>query len=242
MTIAYLPINIDVRLPDKQVLIDYCTKYAIPKPDVQKDKAEYWNIVPVRSRISNEDWNDAPKLKSAMHHRYVPNMGPSKYNNDIDKIIPEIPYMLEQLPFKEFTMVTILWQTAYVPAHLDPHYDDIVPDPYEISLDNEPHRYNILLTEHGKPGFFVQENKHGEKIFPNITAEKPCYAFCERYHWHGSEFIDPHKMQLVVFGLVDRVRHKDMIIKNLIKNYNDAIILPDPVDPSDPKNHHDSYT
>ena len=44
---------------------------------------------------------------------------------------------------------------------------------------------------------------------------------------------------LSVFGIVDRVKHKDLIIKNLIKNYHQAIILPDPEDPWNQMHHHD---
>jgi hypothetical protein len=44
-----------------------------------------------------------------------------------------------------------------------------------------------------------------------------------------------------VFGIVDRIKHKDTIIKNLIKHRDNAIIFPDPVDPWNPKYQHDSY-
>ena len=239
MTIAYLPIDIDVKLPDEDKVIEFCHAHKIPRLDVKEDTAAYWDIIPVISRISDTDWHDSKMAKFTMNNRYVPDLGKSCYHYNIDKLFPEIPYMLDQLPFQEFTLVSMLLQTKYVPHHLDPHYGDVVPDPYEISIDNEPHRYNIQLTQHGKPGFFVSKENHGEKIFPNITKENPCFAFCERYHWHGSDFVGENKIMLSVFGIVDRVKHKDLIIKNLIKNYHQAIILPDPEDPWNQMHHHD---
>jgi len=239
MTIAFLPIDIDVRLPDEEKLLKYCEEFKIPNLEVEEDKAEFWDIVPVISRMTDDEWRNTKTAKFAMNHRYVPNSGMCRYANNIDKIFPEIPYMLNQLPFSELTVVSLLVQRSYVPHHLDPHYNDVIVDPYEISIENEPHRYNIQLTQHNKNAFFVSETKDGEKIFPKITKEQPCFAFCERYHWHGSDYIGPGKIQLSVFGIVDRLKHKDTIIKNLIKHYDDAIILPDPVDPWDIKNQHD---
>lgn len=242
MTIAFLPIDIDVRLPDEDKLLAYCDQYKIPKIKDSVDSVEYWDIVPVIARIGNEQWYDTKQLREALYNRYVPNLGKCQWANDIDKVFPEIPYMLNQLPYSELTMVSMMIQRTYVASHLDPHLGDVIPDPYEISIENEPHRYNIQLTQHNKPAFFLSKEKNGEKVFPNITREQPCFAFCERYHWHGSEYVGENKIQLSVFGIVDRVKHKDMIIKNLLKHYQNSIIFPDPSDPWDLKHHHDSYT
>jgi hypothetical protein len=238
MTIAFLPIDIDVKLPDEEKIIKFCEEFKMAKLNVEKDKGSHWDVVPVLSRISEQDWNDSLKAKHSINNRYVPNLGEPRYLNNIDKLFPEIPYMLEQLPYKELTIVSLLLQTEYVPHHFDPHYGDVTPDPYEISIENEPHRYNIQLTHHNKNAFFVSEKHGGEKLYPKITKERPCFAFCERYHWHGSDYIGPNKIQLSVFGIVDRIKHKDMIIKNLIKYRDEAIILPNPIDPWDPIHHH----
>lgn len=241
MAIAYLPIDIDIRLPDEKKLLAYCEKHKLPKIKDSNDTVEYWDLVPVIGRLTNEQWLDLPYARNVLFNRYVPNQGECCWANDIDKEFPEIPYMLNQLPFSELTMVTMMIQKTYVSPHMDPHLDDVIPDPYEISIENEPHRYNIQLTQHVKNAYYVQETKTSEKIYPNITREQPCFAFCERYHYHGSEYVGENKIQLSVFGIVDRIKHKDTIIKNLIKHRDSAIIFPDPTNPWDPKYQHDSY-
>jgi hypothetical protein len=241
MTIAFLPIEIDVQLPDEKKLIDFCHAHTIPKLIPESKNPKFWDIIPVRSRSTEKEWFDTTALKTLMNNRYIPNSEESRYMFDIDKVFPEIPHMLEQLPFKEFTMVTMLLQTSYVPHHMDPHHDDVIPDLYEISIENEPHRYNIQLTHLNENAFFVSESRNGPKIYPNITKEKPCFAFCERYHWHGSDYIGENKIQLSVFGIVDRLKHKDMIIKNLINNFNEAILFPNPEDPWSREHHHTDY-
>lgn len=241
MAIAFLPIDIDVRLPDETKLLEYCEKYKIPPIEGKVDTASYWDIVPVIGRLPGEKWYDIRELKATLHERYNPGLGECHWANDIDKVFPEIPYMLNQLPFTELTMVSMLVQKTYVPHHLDPHVGDNVLDPFEISLHNEPHRYNIQLTKHGQNAFFVSQEKDGEKLYPNITRERPCFAFCERYHWHGSDYIGPNKVQLIVFGIVDRKKHRATIYKNLAKYKDDAIIFPDPENPEDLRYHHDSY-
>jgi hypothetical protein len=242
MAIAYLPIDIDVRLPDEGKLLAYCEKYKLPKIKDSNDTVAYWDLVPVIARMPNDKWYDIEYGRNVLYNRYNPNLGEAVWANNIDVEFPEIPYMLSQLPFKELTMVTMMIQKTYVPHHLDPHLNDIINDPYEISIMNEPHRYNIQLTQHGQPAYFVSANKDGEKVFPNITKEQPCFAFCERYHWHGSEYIGENKIQLSVFGIVDREKHHATIMKNLSKHRDKAIIFEDPNNPQDLQYHFDSYS
>jgi hypothetical protein len=239
MAIAYLPIDIDVQLPDEKTLINYCEEFKITRFETEVDGVRYWDIAPVVARIPSEDWYDRNKLKDVIYNRYNPGLGPQIWANNIDKIMPEVPYMLNQLPFKELTGVSFMLQTEYVPHHLDPHEGDVYIDPSEITIDIEPHRYNIQMTQYGKPAFFVSSSANGEKIYPNITKEQPCFAFCERYHWHGSEYVGPNKIQLSVFGILDREKHKEMIRKNLEKYRDRAIIFPDPADPTDLAYHFD---
>jgi len=241
MAIAFLPIDIDVRLPDEKKLLEYCEQHKLPKIKDSVDAVSYWDLVPVIGRLSSSQWLDTEYARNVLYNRYNPGLGECQYANDIDKVFPEIPYMLEQLPFSELTMVTMMIQKTYVQPHVDPHMGDIVNDPYEISIHNEPHRYNIQLTQHVDNAFFVCETKDSEKIYPKITRERPCFAFCERYHFHGSEYVGENKIQLSVFGIVDRVKHKDMVIRSLIKHRDEVIIFPDPIDPSDKKYHHNSY-
>jgi hypothetical protein len=239
MAIAFLPIDIDVRLPNEQVLLEYCNQYSITKDLAPEDEwsTSTWHIGPVMARMDSEEWYDPEKALHALHNRYNPNMGECRYANNIDKIMPQIPYMLEQLPFKELTLVSLFLQTKEVGRHYDPHVGDIYSDPTEIGIDMEPHRYNILLTQHGKPSFYLCDTRESDKVFPTITRERPAFAFCERYHFHGADYIGPGKVLLTVFGILDREKHKQMIAKNLEKYRDEAIIFDDPDDPTNERYH-----
>jgi hypothetical protein len=231
MGLAFLPIDIDARLPDEERVIQYCHDNHLKLPGFGIN----FEFVPVISRLDDAEWNDKQLIKETLSNRYNVSDKKSKYYKDIDKIFPEIPYMVEQLPFKEITFAALLLQKKYVDHHMDTNEGDTAEDPYEISIENEPHRYNIQLTQHTKNKFFMSQEINGEKTHRVISKERPCFVFSERYYWHGGEYEVENCVHFAIMAIVDRVKHKDMIIKNLIKYHNEAIIYPDPIDPWDPK-------
>ena len=227
MTIAYLPIDINVQLPDEQKLIDFCQETKIPDiTDSNVNQIKFWDKVPVIGRLDkDEDWYDIDKMRHALFNRYTPSLGECRYANDIDKVFPEIPYMLNQLPFKELSMVTMLVQREKVDTHIDSQVYDNIVDPTEIAVEMEPRRYNILMTKHHYKSFFVRETKDSEKIYPTFTSKLPCHAICESHHWHGADWDGPDKIMLCVFGILDRPKHLQMIKDNLEKHKDKAIVF-----------------
>jgi len=228
MTIAYLPIDIDVQLPDEQKLLDFCQETRAKDWNQNIDSMEHWNKIPVRGRLKGNEWYDVEKFKNCLYSRFIPNLGPSLYANDIDKVFPEIPYMLDQLPFLEFSFVVMLMQREQVNTHMDAQQRDIIVDPTEIAIDIEPRRYNVLMNKHESKSFYVSENKDSEKIYPNITKKQACFSICERYHWHGADYVEQNKIMLCVLGILDREKHRQLVNKSLKKYKDQAIIFPDP--------------
>ena len=226
MAIAFAPIDIDVKLPDETILLEYIEKYKVV--------GSTWDIGPVLSRMQDDEWRDMPTALNALYNRYNTANDTYRYANGIDELMPEIPYMLNQLPFKKLTVVVLFKQTAQVNHHYDPHTSDIYEDPSEIAIDMEPRRYNILLTKHDTPSFFLGDTMD-EKIYPRITRERPAFAFCERYHYHGADYIGPGKVMLSVFGILDREKHKEFIEAGINKYPNEVIRFTDPNDPTDHK-------
>jgi hypothetical protein len=228
MTIAYLPVEIDVRLPDEQEIIDYVKKYQIPSmTHLNGPRFDPWIGAPVMGRAKTSDWYDPEKFKEIFCNRLVPNTAPIEYANNIDEKFPELIYMINQLPMKETSVVMLLMQTRQVTAHTDNQPDDVILDPSWISIDTEPRRYNIQLTRHGVPSFFVSKTNDSEKIYPSITKEMPCFLSCEQHHYHGADFVVEGKIMMCVLGIVDKDRHVDNIRKNLEKYQDQAIIFPD---------------
>lgn len=226
MAIAFLPIDIEIALPDEQKLIDFCRATKIQDiTDTDVNNIEHWDKVPVMGRLSTEQWYNIDDLRHALFNRYTPGLGQCRYANNIDKLFPEIPFMLDQLPFKELSIVTMLVQKQDVPHHTDNQAYDVIIDPSEISIDVEPRRYNILLTKHHYKSFFVSKDKDSEKMYPSISQERPCHAICEQYHWHGADYAGPDKIMLCVFGILDREKHKQMIETNLNKYKDNGAII-----------------
>jgi len=228
MGIAFLPIDIDVQLPNEQKLIDYLEEHKMVKNN-REGHSHWWDTIPVLMRGQpGMDYNMA-NTTELIANRYNAGMGTPNYVNDIDKVFPEIPYMLEQLPFKEMTVVAMLCQNEAVDYHTDGLKEDNDLDPTETAYSLEPRRYNILLTKHDyQDCFFVSNKIGGEKVYPKITRERPCHVISDRFYAHGAEYRGPGKIMLAVIGgILDRPKHLKMIEQNLEKYRNLAVIYPD---------------
>jgi hypothetical protein len=223
MGIAFLPVDIDVRLPDENRLHEYCEKHKIVT-STNDSHSWWWNVIPVLVRGAI----DTPEqLNDVLANRYNAGVGTPRYVNNIDKEFPEIPYMLAQLPFKELTVVVMLEQKEQVDYHTDGYNNDyIFIDPSELAFELEPKRYNILLTKHDyQECFFIADQPGGKKVYPDITKERPCHVIADRYYAHGANYRGPGKIMLAVIGgILDRDKHLELINKNK----QDAIIFPDP--------------
>jgi hypothetical protein len=220
MSIAYLPIEIDVRLPDPQIILDYIDAYQL------KTKHTTWKIAPILGRVNTENWYEGNAYANVIYNRYNTSIkSKTQYANNIDKLMPEIPYMLSQLPFKQLTFGLLLEQMTEVTKHHDVQAYDIYNDLTEI--EHEPRRFNILMTRHSEKAFYLSESLESENVYPIITKENPCFAFNERHYLHGSDYIGPNKVMIMAGGIIDKKKFKDMIDRNLKKFKDQVIIFPD---------------
>ncbi len=204
------------------MLLNYIEQYQL------KIKHTTWKIAPVLGRVSPDLWNDPNTYSNVVYNRYNSLIDvPMQYANNIDSIMPEIPYMLNQLPFTQLTFGFLLEQLQEVTKHHDVQKYDVYNDLNEISIENEPRRFNILLNRHSEPAFYVSETLDTEKVYPNITKETPCFAFNERQYLHGSDYIGSGKVMLIAGGLIDKEKFKDTISKNLERFKDQTIIFSD---------------
>ena len=227
MGLAFLPIEIDVQLPDEQKLLEFCEQYKIVISE-QDSHSWWWDVIPVLMRASEDVvYNNPQGLQDLIANRYNAGQGTPRYLNSIDKVFPEIPYMLNQLPFIEMTAVAIMQQKEPVDYHTDANPFDIDLDPTEVAYDLEPKRYNILLNKHDyKDCFFVSNKNGGPKVYPNIPKERPCHVISDRYYAHGADYKGPNKLMLCVTGaILDRPKHIQMIQDNYNKFKKDAVVF-----------------
>jgi hypothetical protein len=217
-TIAFLPLDLDYKLPDEEELIKYCHEV-----HVKTDNAPAWLITPICGRFDPADWFDDKKFSTHWFHRYVEYGLPVQYVNDVDKKFPEIKYMLEQLPYKELTAATLFLQATNVKCHLDWFEHDVYEDETEKAIENEPRRFNIQLSNHHYKSSYVAASEKGKRHYSTITKECPGYCMAECYNWHGAEYAGPDKITLFTTGIIDREKRDELIERSLKKYSKEAI-------------------
>jgi len=230
MAIAFAPLNIDVKLPDintVEAFFDEHRNKALDDDPNLTDPNEFLSV-PIYLRASEEECTDNDILHYHFNNRWNTLQKSGNYLYNVDKIIPEIPHIIDQLPYKELTVVLLTLQQGYIPPRYDTEPEDVYHDKSEISIKNEPHRINVLLSNHDDHNFFVSEYEYSEKIYPDIPASRPCYAFTERYYWHGEKYTKPKRYYLKICGILDRDRHKAMIAESVEKWPEEIITFPDP--------------
>lgn len=232
--LAYLPIDIDARIPDEKKLLEFCDQFHVPH-----SPTAWHQETPVIFRGPHEDlYSTLPNTGMRgplMEARYFSaGYAPATYVNDIDKVFPEIPYMLNQLPFKEITIAMLARQLKYIQYHNDDYSvrkngvkcSNLVEDQNQMLDIYEPRRYNILLTKHHyKDCFFVSTEIEGEKIYPAQSPSAPCHAINLKHYYHGADFRGPDKVVLLIDGILDLEKHKKMIDSNMAKYQHSGAII-----------------
>lgn len=230
MTIACMPIDIDISLPDEQRILDYVNTYRIPGMlDYDTCRFEEWAVAPIMGPIPSKDWKDVSKVRNLMFNRQNPNYGGAiEYANDFDKLFPEVADMIKQIPILNPTCI-FLKQNKEASPHTDMHgADDVKPIPELWNLSNEPRRYNIQMTKFDYQSFYVSKTKDSERIpYTHINKETPVYLFCEDHYYHGADYCGPDKINLCFAGILDWDKHVQLVQKSLKKHRDKAIIFED---------------
>jgi len=229
MTIACLPIDIEVSLPDEQRVLDYVHEYQFPSMlHLPSPRFDPWIVSPILGRMPSVDWNDPIKIRDLIYNRQNPNYGGKlEWANGFDKLFPEIVEMIKQIPILN-PIVIFMQQTALSTSHEDKHGGDIMTEPNLWTLYTEPRRYNVQMTKFDYQSFFVSKTKESERIpYPHISKELPAYVFCEQHYFHGAEYCGPNKVSMCFLGTPDWPRHNELIRRSLEKHRDKAIIFED---------------
>jgi len=215
MTIACMPVDIDVSLPDEQKILDYVREYQFPSMlHLPSPRFDPWTVSPILGRMPSKDWNDPDKIRNLIFNRQNPNYGGKvEYANDFDKLFPEVVDMINQIPILN-PICIFMKQNALSTSHVDTHgVNDVRNIPNLWELNTEPRRYNIQMTKFDYQSFFVSKTRESERIpYTHISKELPAYLFCEDHYFHGAEFCGEHNA---------------LIKKSLEKHRDKAIIFED---------------
>ena len=230
MTIACMPIDIDVSLPDEQKILDYVQEHQFPSMlHLPSPRFDPWIVSPILGRMPSKDWQDANKIRDLIFNRQNPNYGGKvEYANNFDKLFPEVVDMINQIPILN-TICIFMKQTALSTAHEDTHgSNDVRNIPDLWGLNTEPRRYNIQMTKFDYQSFFVSKTKEGKRIpYTHISKELPAYLFCEQHYFHGAEYCGEDKVSLCFLGTPDWPKHNALIKRSLEKHKDKAIIFED---------------
>ena len=228
MTIACLPIEIDVDMPDEQDVLNYVEEFTIPSTlHLDGPRFDCWKVAPVAGQMSSEDWKDPEKIQALVCNRLTKNYGKFSWANNFDQRFPGVVKMIEQIPMID-PLIILMQQKMDSTAHFDRQPKDVILDVNDILLSTEPRRYNIQLTKFGGKSFFVSKTQTGEKIYyEHSSAELPAFCFPEQHYFHGADEVGPGKVSLCMLGRVDVKKHHEIIKFNIDKHRDKAIIFED---------------
>lgn len=229
MTIACMPVDIDVTLPDEQKILDYIEEHQFPSMlHMTSPRFDPWTVAPILGRMPSSDWKDPDKIRNLIFNRQNPNYGgPIEYAYDFDKLFPEVVHMINQIPIIN-PMVILMKQNALSTAHEDTHgVNDVKIFPKLWELDTEPRRYNIQMTRFEYKSFFVAKDKREPISYDYVSKELPAYVFCEQHYYHGAKYSGPDKVSLCFLGTPDWPKHYALIKRSLEKHRDKAIIFED---------------
>lgn len=216
--ILYTPLDINLELPDEQKIIDWVVEHRIKDTNYNQYQIN-WNIhCPIVSCFPIEDWTSSDSIVELDKHIHkLHNTGKLYWHPGFKETFPEIASAIEQFPFQELTVAIIQTQIGYI----QPHQDDL--DEFASTI-TEPRRFFIHLTDPTKTTLFLCKDEDGRDcVTPKIHKEWPCYAFNNDTAWHGATKGDRVRMIINTAGIIDPVKHKELIERSVDK-FKDEVL------------------
>jgi len=210
--IAFTPIDLPCKIPDRRKLTDYVLDNAITNLDYTS------TLCMVASRNPINDWTDAREVFPEADKNYdLREDHQVYYAPGFKEQFPELVDVLKLLPYKQLIGAALNLHTDVLPHHRDE---------VDITGPMSPERYNVLLTPHyNKRSFFISKEKNGEKVYPLIPENAPVYAFNNKDIWHGADIILDQRIILVCAGIIDNEQHEFLINKSVKKFEEDGYVI-----------------
>tara|TARA_Y100000004_G_scaffold43403_1_gene47526 strand:- start:4632 stop:5216 length:585 start_codon:yes stop_codon:yes gene_type:complete len=153
-----------------------------------------WNCLPVCGKT--DKW-DANSFYDAYVNRYE--SGEVKWN------VPELQEILQYYP-GEVTHAQVLNQKSIIVAHKDTPI---------VKKQVEPNGFKILMNDKLEKSFFVKI--HGKRKFIDLPETTNCFTINEHEILHGAMMPKQDKYIVSCFGIIDEVKHKNLIDRSLEK-------------------------
>ena len=205
--IVYTPIDIPVRIPDKDLLKNFIMENYITNLESTYGYTSLLASVITRNKVL--DWRDAHQIFADHTEENV------YYAPGVQELFPELIEFVYKLPFKEIYGAVLNLHIKDLPLHRD-----------EImNLGSlSPERYNVLLTSHyGEESFFISKGYNSKKFYPTILKDYPAYAFNNNDTYHGADKVLDDRIILICAGELDNEKHKQLI-EHSSEKFKDYVI------------------
>lgn len=232
--LAFLPIDIPSAPYNEKTYWNFFDKY-------YKRGVLRWNTVVIRGNR----YADKTGIKSAAI-KYVRN-GQWYWTDEVLKELPDLINMIESLPFRYISYVSLMSNHETVPPHQDfVHKSEDSPVvksgskyPYDWEGYNylqkeyeaesaiaEPSNYRILLCGERNKSFFVCRNHNLDgKTYCQLPSNTDTFAFNNTECFHGADLPSERKLLVFISAWLDFEKHKKLINKSLEKYRDSAVIL-----------------
>jgi L-rhamnose mutarotase len=215
MKLAYLPIDIPVKIPDEKKVLEWFESHKLTDTDYweYEQGRHVWAMISTCKKP--KDWRryDADMWKN---RRVEGDNEGVLFHPGFEEAFPEIANCIKQLPFKQLTVSGMLYQLNEIPTHQD------AADPNDPT---EPRRYTIYLTAPEHNTFYVSKTQDSEKVIIKVDPEYSCFVFNNSDCWHGALKNNRPKIILTTAGILDNEKHEALLARSLEKFKDQAIYL-----------------
>lgn len=228
----YTSIDLPISIPSEIKLMEYCKRQSMAKePNLDNGMIcvigtmavinDYRTVTDAYDMNTLYD-NSTEHLVDKQQQILIDSTTNSKhvgyfyFERDFDIEFPELVEAIKQLPFQYLTGAFLLMTGINRESKL--HKDPFPLRDYPLSITSaEPSRYNIQLNHFDDSKFFLQESEGSEKIYVKVTPEYPCFAFNNSDYYHGADSSDTHRLQILLYGILNEEHHQKLIKHSIEK-------------------------
>jgi hypothetical protein len=209
--IAYVPLDLPkVEFPYEE-LNDFFQKHKLDSYPF----TNVWDTFCVKGNV--EDWYSPQSTRRGFEKKYDPIDTP--YHPALpDWLKQKFKQALDALPYKYCTYAHLLSNKVYVTPHRD--NDD---NPFGYGSEPEPSGIKIFCSHTNVRTLFMMQSSDSARDFVKIPPDSNSAAINDKKFLHGAKYIGEPKFILSVFGIVDPVKHKELVSRS-IQKYKDYVI------------------
>lgn len=213
--ILYSPIDLQVSVPDTELIIQFCIDNDLSKTIDVYQKGLGHNDITLAllyANIAKDEIEDPQKILDVFRKKSVASEETSTWLNNADILFPTLVNFVGLLPFKKITLIHAAMQRRKINM-------DIIST--GLQSRNDPTQYAIQLTHHNMTSMQIGKDCSTFKSI-KISKDHPCYALNNSAYF-GFEWENVPQVHLIIYGLLDEEKHTELINRSITKFKEDVI-------------------